>query len=122
MFRSHERCFRLPRALPILLTSALLAGNAGAASAQGAGAPVRLELNRIEAVQSETCRVYLLTENASQDAYRSLRLDLFAFDQDGVVVLAHAAGAAVGGRVAERGELDGGQAAGALDEPQLADG
>ena len=46
---------------------------------------MRIELNRLEPVQGETCRVYLLAENASQDAYRSLRLDLFAFDLDGVI-------------------------------------
>ena len=36
-------------------------------------------------MQGEACRVYLLAENTSPDGYRSLRLDLFAFDQDGVV-------------------------------------
>ncbi len=45
---------------------------------------VRLELNRLETV-GEACRAYLLIENASPEPYRSLRLDLFAFDTDGVV-------------------------------------
>lgn len=45
--------------------------------------PIRLELNRLEA-QGQSCRTYLLIENKSSDAYKSLRLDLFVLDGGGV--------------------------------------
>lgn len=55
-----------------------------AAQAEPAEGPaVRLELNRLEP-QGEACRVYLLIRNASGEAYRSYKLDLFAFDTGGV--------------------------------------
>lgn len=56
-------------------------GSAGAL-AQSA-APLRLELNRLEP-QGENCRAYLLIDNAKGEALRSLKLDLFALDADGV--------------------------------------
>jgi len=59
------------------------AAGLGSARAQE-GAPIRLELNRLEP-QGEACRAYLVIENGSADAYRSLKLDLFAFDTDGVI-------------------------------------
>ena len=43
----------------------------------------RVELNRLEP-QGENCRTYLLIDNSKGDAYRSLKLDLFALDTDGV--------------------------------------
>jgi hypothetical protein len=46
-------------------------------------APIRIELNRLEA-QGENCRTYLLIDNAKGDALRSLKLDIFALDTDGV--------------------------------------
>jgi hypothetical protein len=54
------------------------------ARAQAEAAPLRLELNRLEPV-GEACRAYLVIENPSAEAYRSLKLDLFAFDTDGVI-------------------------------------
>lgn len=70
------------RALALCLA---VAAGGGPALAQDGPAPVRLELNRLEAVGAEACRAYLLIENASPEAYRSLKLDLFAFDADGVI-------------------------------------
>jgi len=61
-----------------------VAAGVGSAWAQD-GAPIRLELNRLEPVQGETCRAYLAIENPSAEAYRSLKLDLFAFDTGGVI-------------------------------------
>lgn len=45
--------------------------------------PISIELNRLETV-GEACRAYLMVENRTE-ALESLRLDLFALDQDGVV-------------------------------------
>ena len=45
---------------------------------------IRVELNRLEP-QGEACRAYLVVRNAAPDALQSLKLDLFAFDLDGVV-------------------------------------
>lgn len=58
-------------------------GHPGLLRAEEAGG-LRLELNRLEPV-AEACRAYLLIENGSPDAYRSLKLDLFAFDTEGVI-------------------------------------
>lgn len=46
-------------------------------------APLRLELNRLEGV-AENCRAYLLVDNAGGGSLRSLKLDLFALDTEGV--------------------------------------
>jgi hypothetical protein len=62
-----------------------LATGGSAAKAEDAGrGPIRLELNRLEP-QGDNCRAYLLIENGSAQAFRSLKLDLFAFDADGVI-------------------------------------
>lgn len=80
---SNPRCrwFFQKFALCVAITAAAL----DLASAQEGETPLRLELNRLEPVQGETCRAYLVIENASPDAYSSLKLDLFAFDTDGVI-------------------------------------
>lgn len=44
---------------------------------------VRIELNKVEAV-GENCRTYFLIDNKKGEAWRSLKLDLFAMDIDGV--------------------------------------
>jgi hypothetical protein len=54
-----------------------------AASPPAASAPVRLELNRLEA-EGQNCRVYLLADNSKGEAYRSFKVDLFVLDTDGV--------------------------------------
>lgn len=65
-------------ALPLML--GLLMGGAPAQAETG----VRLELNRLEP-QGDACRAYLVIENATAEPYKSLKLDLFAFDTDGVI-------------------------------------
>lgn len=55
----------------------------GRALAQDAPAPIRLELNRLEP-QGESCRAYLLIDNGKGEALKSLKVDLFAMDTDGV--------------------------------------
>ena len=65
---------------------ALLLPFSGAALAQdrpAAAAPLRIELNRIEAA-GESCRTYFLIDNQKGETWRSLKLDLFALDTDGV--------------------------------------
>ncbi|MCC0806322.1 Tat pathway signal protein [Methylobacterium sp. W2] len=67
-----------------LMTAALTVGWAGSAPAQDAKAPVlKLELNRLEPA-GEACRTYLLVDNSRGTALKSLKLDLFAFDTEGV--------------------------------------
>ncbi|WP_246733296.1 Tat pathway signal protein [Methylobacterium sp. BTF04] len=52
--------------------------------AADAKAPVlKLELNRLEPA-GEACRTYLLVDNSRGPALKSLKVDLFAFDTDGV--------------------------------------
>jgi hypothetical protein len=48
-----------------------------------AATPLRIELNKVEAA-GENCRTYFLIDNKSGEAWRSLKLDLFALDTDGV--------------------------------------
>lgn len=49
-----------------------------------ANSPLRVELNKVEAA-GENCRTYLLIDNQNGESWRSLKLDLFALDTDGVV-------------------------------------
>jgi hypothetical protein len=53
----------------------------GEAAAQ-AGKPISLELNRLEA-RDTSCRAYLMVRNAGP-AMKSLKIDLFALDADGI--------------------------------------
>lgn len=62
---------------------ALLGGAAAAPAPRDEGAPIRLELNRLETVGA-ACRAYLMMENRAE-ALDSFRLDLFALDLGGVV-------------------------------------
>ena len=59
----------------------------GSVSAQGkpdgGASPLRLELNRLEPA-GEACRTYLLVDNSKGTALKSLKVDLFAFDTEGV--------------------------------------
>lgn len=53
-------------------------------AAQDVKAPaLRLELNRLEPA-GEACRTYLLVDNSRGPALKSLKVDLFAFDTEGV--------------------------------------
>ncbi|WP_284247141.1 Tat pathway signal protein [Methylobacterium haplocladii] len=48
-----------------------------------AGSPLKLELNRLEPA-GDNCRTYLLVDNGKGTALKSLKVDLFAFDTEGV--------------------------------------
>lgn len=70
--------------LLFLMSAALAAcGTLAAGPAFAADENLRIELNRLEP-QGENCRAYLLVENKASEGFRSLKLDLFAFDTDGV--------------------------------------
>ncbi len=64
---------------------ALLLPFSGTALAQDRAStpPLRIELNKIEAA-GENCRTYFLIDNQKGESWRSLKLDLFALDTDGV--------------------------------------
>jgi len=54
-----------------------------AAAQDSKPAPLKLELNRLEQA-GDACRTYLLVDNTRGPALKSLKVDLFAFDTDGV--------------------------------------
>jgi hypothetical protein len=56
---------------------------APAAPTETASAPIRLELNRLEA-DGDNCRATLLIDNSSGTAHRSFKVDLFVLDTDGI--------------------------------------
>ncbi|WP_114944057.1 Tat pathway signal protein [Microvirga calopogonii] len=63
---------------------ALLLPFSGTALAQDdPSTPLRIELNRVEAA-GENCRIYFLIDNQKGESWKSLKLDLFALDTDGV--------------------------------------
>lgn len=67
-----------------LVAAALSVGWGAPAVAQDAKpSPLKLELNRLEPA-GEACRTYLLVDNSRGPALKSLKLDLFAFDTEGV--------------------------------------
>lgn len=45
--------------------------------------PLKIELNRLESA-GEACRTYMLVDNSRGPALKSLKVDLFAFDTEGV--------------------------------------
>ncbi|KMO42345.1 Tat pathway signal protein [Methylobacterium variabile] len=55
----------------------------GAPAQAAAGVPLRVELNKLETA-GETCKAVMIVENGKGGPIRSLRLDLYAFDPDGV--------------------------------------
>ncbi|MFC4174438.1 Tat pathway signal protein [Microvirga sp. GCM10011540] len=65
--------------------AALSLGIGGAAWAQEKtpASPLRVELNRLENA-GDSCRAYFLINNRQGAGWRSLKLDLFALDTDGV--------------------------------------
>ena len=70
----------------VLACLALLLPFSGMALAQApawAGPALRIELNKIEAA-GDNCRTYFLIDNQKGEGWRSLKLDLFAIDTDGV--------------------------------------
>ena len=85
--------FDPPRRLGLAVLAGVFgaAAMASAAAAQPSGgaaaastADVRVELNRLEP-RGDACRTYLVLQNNSGAAYKSLKLDLFVFDTGGVV-------------------------------------
>ena len=54
-----------------------------AAQESGQAVPLKLELNRLEP-NGEACRTYLVIDNSRGTALKSLKVDLFAFDTDGI--------------------------------------
>lgn len=67
-------------------------------------APIKLELNRLEAREAGGCRVWLVLHNAGADALDPLRLDLVLFGRDGAASrrLAVDVGPLPGGRTVVR--------------------
>lgn len=68
-------------ALAALVLTVPLAGTTMAQDARSA--PLKLELNRLEQA-GESCRTYLVVDNGRGSALKSFKLDLFAFDTDGI--------------------------------------
>ena len=62
-----------------VLTSLVAPGTAQ----DGKAAPIKLELNRLEPA-GDACRTYLLVDNSRGPALKSLKVDLFAFDTEGI--------------------------------------
>jgi hypothetical protein len=84
--KEFMRLDKLIAARTLMGTAAILSAFASPALAQErpqSVAPVRIELNKVEA-SGENCRTYFLIDNKSAEAWRSLKLDLFALDKDGV--------------------------------------
>ncbi len=70
--------------LTVALVGAALAQDAAAPSAPAAaGAPIRLQLNRLEP-SNEACRATVVVDNLKGGAIKSYKVDLFAFDTEGV--------------------------------------
>ncbi len=63
--------------------STILFGAMAVAQEASKATALRVELNKIEA-SGENCRTYFLIDNRQQEAWRSMKLDLFALDRDGV--------------------------------------
>ncbi|GEP06988.1 Tat pathway signal protein [Methylobacterium oxalidis] len=75
-------------AVAAALAATLALPGAGPASAQGEGegakgSPIKLQLNRLEPA-GDACRTYVLVDNSRGGALKSLKVDLFAFDTEGV--------------------------------------
>jgi hypothetical protein len=68
--------------IPLALMMTLV-GGVGVSPAWAQTSSVRIELNRLEAA-GENCRAYFLIDNRQGQGWRSLKLDLFALDTDGV--------------------------------------
>jgi hypothetical protein len=63
--------------------SALLVVSALAQDASEKAAPIKLQLNKVETA-GEACRVTMVIDNSRGTALKSYKVDLFAFDTDGV--------------------------------------
>lgn len=82
--RAASKMMALPCIVRAGLVGAGLFGAGALAASPAAGqSTLKLELNRLEA-REDGCRVYMMVENPSGPALRSLKVDLFALDKDGV--------------------------------------
>lgn len=54
-------------------------------AANAADRPVKIELNKLEPLKKDACRVYLVLRNGSANAFDALKLDLVVFDPEGIV-------------------------------------
>nr|WP_245516470.1 Tat pathway signal protein [Methylobacterium segetis] len=79
----EDRRRRVTRFAALAALALPLAGPALAQEGGARGAPIKLQLNRLEAT-GDACRTYLLVDNSRGTALKSLKVDLFAFDTDGV--------------------------------------
>jgi hypothetical protein len=75
------RCGLAALGLSLALVGAAPAQDAAAPAA--AGAPIRLQLNRLEP-SGEACRATVVIDNQKGGAIKSYKVDLFAFDTEGV--------------------------------------
>ncbi len=73
------------RQVLILITAATFGAvfSTGSHAAPGA-TPIQMELNKLEAGQN-ACRVYMVFENGSAHAFKSLKTDLVVFGNDGII-------------------------------------
>jgi len=85
MRASHRRSGpnRSLRRTVAIACAALLFATGGALAQDRSSTSVRVELNRLEAA-GENCRAYFLIDNRKGETWRSLKLDLFALDTEGV--------------------------------------
>ncbi len=81
LHRRAGRIFATGCLLAIALTAPALAQDEKPAAATGSS--LKLELNRLEPA-GDNCRTYLLVDNGKGTALKSLKVDLFAFDTEGV--------------------------------------
>lgn len=73
----------IPAALAQEGTPAVAKPDAGKSPDKSDAPPLKIELNRLEPA-GEACRTYMLVDNSRGSALKSLKVDLFAFDTEGV--------------------------------------
>lgn len=74
-----------PSAIPAAMAqdAAPEARSAASPAVKSDAPPLKIELNRLEPA-GEACRTYMLVDNSRGPALKSLKVDLFAFDTEGV--------------------------------------
>lgn len=78
-----RRAVRTGTVFGALAALAVAASAAAAQEGKPETAPLKVELNRLEPA-GEACRTYMLVDNSRGTALKSLKVDLFAFDTEGV--------------------------------------
>ncbi len=66
-----------------LATPSLAQDGPSTPAGESKASAIKLELNRLEPA-GESCRTYLMVDNSKGQALRSMKVDLFAFDQEGI--------------------------------------